>query len=367
MFAQTRKIIFGGLLSAIFFCAIMWNLVAHKYLIPWFLLFALLLSLRGVLYLAYLKNRKKHLDIRRWNAIYLLLVFFTSVTMGSASIIIHLTNETVYHFIAVLWVVGYSALAVTSYAMSFRAILVVFIPMLSMLIVSLVLAATTLHLLVAAAMIIWSLLVVNTIRPVNQSMIKAIALNHQLGLEIEKKEELEVQLRKLSITDSLTGLFNRRHFDFVFEDEFRRAKRSRTELSLAMIDIDSFKQFNDTYGHQAGDEGLFRISGIIRKTVNRPGDLVARYGGEEIVVLLPNTSSEQTFQLAERMRIRVRDLDISHRESMVPDTESLSISIGIATLQVDDSFDKANLLKKADDALYQAKANGRNQTVVCAV
>jgi diguanylate cyclase (GGDEF)-like protein len=144
----------------------------------------------------------------------------------------------------------------------------------------------------------------------------------------------------------------------------KRANRARAELSIALIDLDSFKQFNDTYGHQAGDDCLRRVSKAIRKHANRSSDLVARYGGEELVVLLPNTNSEQAIQLAERMRIGVKELAIPHVTSKVANNSIVSVSIGIATLEPSVSLDKFDLLQKADKALYKAKAEGRNQTVV---
>lgn len=365
-YAQTQKILIGGLLSSILFCAVMWDQVPHTYVRSWFILIAFLLVLRGCFYLAFIKHQNKGLPPQLWNWIYLTTTVAFSATMGSASMVIHLTDDITYHFIVVAWLVGYSGLAVSSYSMNFRAVAAVFIPMLSLLIISLALAGTTTHLLSAIALTLWSAMVLITMLPVSRSIIKAISLNHRLRLEIEERKKLAQQLRELSIKDGLTGLFNRRHFDDIYGNELKRAQRLGTELSLMMIDIDCFKQFNDTYGHRAGDDCLRCVSAAIGNSVNRPGDLVARYGGEEIVILLPGISSEHSFHLAEQMRHGIQNLSIPHKETIVAGTDTVSVSIGIATLGPDAPQDDTDLLKRADDALYQAKADGRNQTRVWA-
>lgn len=194
-------------------------------------------------------------------------------------------------------------------------------------------------------------------------MFTSLTLNYRLGIEIEQREKLDRQLRELSIRDGLTGLYNRRHFDTAYTEELKRAERARTEFSIVLVDIDCFKQFNDTYGHPAGDDCLRRVSKAIAQSMNRPGDLVARYGGEEIAALLPNTNAEQAFHVAERIRIGVQELAIPHRGSTVSNSDTVTVSIGVATLGSDARSKEMDLLKKADQALYRAKANGRNRTV----
>jgi diguanylate cyclase (GGDEF)-like protein len=364
MYGQTKKFIIGGLLSGLILCAILWDVIDRVYIISWFAAIVLLLALRGALYIAFISYHQKSLHLSFWSSAFVLLTAIYGVAMGSISISIHLTNDLAYHFVVTAWLIGYSGLGATAYSMKYRAVLALFIPIQGMLIVSLILAGTTLHLLTVAATLIWCFMVFSSTLPVNRSMLEAIKLNHQLGLEIEKRTEAEKQLYELSIEDGLTGLFNRRHFETIFEKELKRANRARAELSIALIDLDSFKQFNDTYGHQAGDDCLRRVSKAIRKHANRSSDLVARYGGEELVVLLPNTNSEQAIQLAERMRIGVKELAIPHVTSKVANNSIVSVSIGIATLEPSVSLDKFDLLQKADKALYKAKAEGRNQTVV---
>lgn len=171
-------------------------------------------------------------------------------------------------------------------------------------------------------------------------------------------ETLNLELEKIASEDALTGLANRRRFDVALQTEFSRAARNRSTLSLAMIDVDYFKQFNDLYGHQAGDTALAAIASTLRKIPGRAGDLIARYGGEEIVALLPDTNAEGAAALGERLRSAIESLCIPHKASR---SGVLTISVGVATCQPTNSdITPARLLRMADEALYDAKAAGRN-------
>lgn len=181
----------------------------------------------------------------------------------------------------------------------------------------------------------------------------------QAQAELEKKNRL---LDELAITDSLTGIHNRRHFDRSLEREFKRALREDMPLTLAMIDIDHFKPYNDTYGHQLGDMALARVADALQELCQRGTDLVARYGGEEFVVLLPGTGKTQAAALLEAMREAVARLKIEHGAS--PITRYITISIGVATLGSSSEMSQVSpeiLIKRADEALYESKRQGRNR------
>jgi diguanylate cyclase (GGDEF)-like protein/PAS domain S-box-containing protein len=166
-------------------------------------------------------------------------------------------------------------------------------------------------------------------------------------------------LQALVLQDSLTGLSNRRHFDRGLSQEFRRAMRTGTSIGLILIDVDQFKQFNDTYGHQAGDACLRAIAATIPPLLNRPGDIAARYGGEEIVLLLPGTAQPGARALAERVAQAVRNLAIPHAGS---EYGIVTISAGVeAFVPVRELDTEAELLEHADMALYGAKHAGRDR------
>ena len=171
-------------------------------------------------------------------------------------------------------------------------------------------------------------------------------------------EEMNKTLARLALEDALTGLANRRQFERGLQEEFNRAARTSLSLAVIMIDVDFFKQYNDLYGHMAGDKVLRRLGSAIRDTNVRPEDLLARYGGEEIAVLLPGAKLEGAMMVAERIRKSVEALDIEHSASA---TGRLTISIGVSAVapqrQVDNPED---VLREADEALYLAKAQGRD-------
>lgn len=171
--------------------------------------------------------------------------------------------------------------------------------------------------------------------------------------------EANRELERLSNTDGLTGLNNRACYDHALEREWRRAHRDRVPLGLLMIDIDHFKAFNDTYGHPAGDACLQAVARAVQGVVHRPYDLVARYGGEELVILLPATPEEGCSLVARHVLAEVSALAIPHRRSTVADW--VTVSIGVATVIPADISAKAQLVKAADRALYRAKEGGRNR------
>jgi len=175
------------------------------------------------------------------------------------------------------------------------------------------------------------------------------------------REQAEI-LRDFAFIDSLTGIANRRRLDEYLADEFKRAARSNSPISVIMADVDNFKQFNDSYGHQNGDFCLQRVANAIKATLNRPADLVARYGGEEFAIILPDTSSGGASALAEEIRSHVESLAIPHESSAVGSHVTLSLGISNAQSYVNTS-DKT-LLRQADQALYHAKTKGRNQVMI---
>ncbi|MFI3158285.1 MAG: diguanylate cyclase [Methylococcaceae bacterium] len=183
---------------------------------------------------------------------------------------------------------------------------------------------------------------------------KARIRNH-----IRLKQQADL-LESLSLLDALTDIPNRRRFDEALALEWKRALRDATPLSLVMIDIDHFKQYNDHYGHGAGDVCLQRVAAELAKGVVRPSDLVARYGGEEFVVILPETDREAARQIAERLRERIEKLSLPHAYSETGAV--ITISAGVATQAgISENLRPQMLHDAADKALYMAKESGRNR------
>lgn len=183
-----------------------------------------------------------------------------------------------------------------------------------------------------------------------------LAVTLFLAREIGRRAQAEDKLEELATTDALTGLKNRRKFDASIDAEWRRAARQNIPLALLMIDADHFKAYNDTFGHQAGDEVLVGVAICISDSVRRAGDCAARYGGEEFAVLLPGTSAAEAVKVAETIRLKVEDW-----------SDHTTVSIGVASLTPTAAMDWFELVKAADKALYGAKAGGRNRSVLASV
>ncbi len=181
----------------------------------------------------------------------------------------------------------------------------------------------------------------------------------RIAKDITKRKRLEDMLRQETMTDVLTDVPNRRAFEKHFSDEWRRAYRTKAPLTVAMIDIDLFKNYNDFYGHQQGDVCLRRVAKCIQKSLRRPGDLVARYGGEEFVMILPATDANNAATVTDAIQTNLKISAIPHKKSTVADFVTVSIGIATTIPALDSGPEK--LLFIADKALYTAKRLGRNR------
>ncbi|MFV8593100.1 diguanylate cyclase [Ralstonia pseudosolanacearum] len=190
------------------------------------------------------------------------------------------------------------------------------------------------------------------------SGIALIALSIVLGMQLRRRIRAESELVLLARTDGLTGLNNRRTFAEVLDHEWRRARRAHSVFSLLFVDVDRFKSYNDTYGHQAGDDALATVARCIGDNIRRPGDTAARYGGEEFVVLLPDTPEEGAAQIAEQIRVAIDELALEHAGS---EYGHVTASIGLASWTPELDGEPTAVIKAADEALYYAKATGRNK------
>jgi diguanylate cyclase (GGDEF)-like protein len=194
-------------------------------------------------------------------------------------------------------------------------------------------------------------------KPIRASIVKARVRNH---LDLKRARDL---LESLSITDPLTGLPNRRHFDAVLETEIRRAVRSMNHMGLLMCDLDHFKAYNDYYGHPAGDWCLQEVALVFRETFKRAGELPARYGGEEFAVILPGATPPDAWMMGERIRQAVEARRLPHEQA--GSTPWVTLSVGVASVIVTEEASASWLVQRADVALYASKKTGRNR-VTCA-
>ncbi len=190
-------------------------------------------------------------------------------------------------------------------------------------------------------------------KPINPKIVRARVKTH---LTLKSQSDL---LRQWVYIDGLTGARNRRYFDGRLAEEWGRAQRNKTPLSVVLLDVDYFKRYNDHYGHQAGDECLRTIATTLKVNLTRPGDMVARYGGEEFVCLLPHTDLDGALHIAGLLCSKVFDQQLPHADSSAAPV--VTVSLGACSLPAGGRATALELVKGADTQLYLAKANGRNQ------
>lgn len=217
----------------------------------------------------------------------------------------------------------------------------------------LLLDLTSTNILIAILCLVFVVYLTVASKSVNQDYWKAL----QTSMLLEKKA---AEFRKLSVTDPLTQLHNRLYFDEQFQSEWRRASRCGQAISICLIDLDHFKQINDTYGHTFGDFCLIHAASVLDSQVRRAGDVVARYGGEEFIVLLPNTNGEGAQIFANKIRRAIKSEELVQGQHKTV----LHASIGVASTRSGDLEAAHTLINHADKALYRAKAQGRDKVEV---
>ncbi|MGM0519149.1 MAG: sensor domain-containing diguanylate cyclase [Campylobacterota bacterium] len=202
-------------------------------------------------------------------------------------------------------------------------------------------------------------------KPINTTKLDFVefeVLANSLNETLEARNKIVKKVEYLSITDDLTNLYNRRHFNEVIENEINRAKRESHSIAFLMIDIDYFKNYNDTYGHQEGDTTLVKIAQVLQDNSNRANDFAFRLGGEEFAILTTNKTAKEVEDYANKIRNEIENLKITHEQN--PVSKYLTCSIGIIIKEPNSIPSSTKLYKLADDALYMAKDKGRNTTIV---
>ncbi|MCL2627994.1 MAG: diguanylate cyclase [Oscillospiraceae bacterium] len=189
----------------------------------------------------------------------------------------------------------------------------------------------------------------------------AVVVNARVETQVKILKQMRI-IEKFGFIDTLTNIPNRRHFDQTFIKEWNRAKREKKPISIVMIDVDHFKMYNDTHGHQQGDVALQTVAGTVTSSLKRTADIAARWGGEEFAVLLPNTTLEGAMHIAEEIRSNIEASDIPCGKG--GKSHKITISMGVAQTLPDKDASIAELILQADRALYKAKDTGRNK--VCA-
>ena len=347
---DTPKAIFGLIIVSIIFIWAYMDYIPLEYLLLWSLLqvlFTISRYVNGKILLKYLEEENSD-KLKKHTLFLSIIVVISAVIWTGGTILGAIFAPSPYEFVGFAMIMGIIAAAILSLTPLFNVFLAYFFIMILTQVAVMIYFGTHAHLAITAFLLIYM--------PVIVLLSKSIYNNHLVSISDNNILESHVtELRELSITDSLTKVYNRRHFFEAAQMLVSIAKREESEVSFLMIDIDYFKNINDTYGHQVGDYVLIKLSQEIKSMV-RNSDIFARIGGEEFAVLLHNTSLEGSKIIAEKIRLRVEELDFE--DNYIP--FDLTISVGCSSLS-ESMTTLEELYQDADKKLYIAKELGRNR------
>jgi len=352
LYKDAKVIFFFAFLAFGLYTLIIYELISTKAFIVWCLWFNLAVVLRGISLLKFRQSKVNAASAKNWLWIHVFISFMYGT--AQAWLITMFDPSWPIHTQIGFWtmIIGIVAITIRPYTAYYMSYLAFNGPILISSLITLLIVATPDYQLLIWMLALYAL-------GVNMSALSASRNN---TLQIQNEISLLDANKKLSVLasrDPLTNLLNRRAFDEYYQGEWDRHKRSASVVSLLVIDVDFFKQYNDAYGHTAGDDCLIRIANRINECLKRPADKAARFGGEEFLVLLPDTPTQGALEVAERILTSVRQMAIPHKKSSISDI--LTVSIGLATIDPSESTEPDELFELADTELYKAKSGGRNR------
>jgi diguanylate cyclase (GGDEF)-like protein len=360
LYRQTTTLVIAHPLATCLAIWSFWDELSIQFKVYWLMSTLVLAAWRYITYLRYKRGVHQRLF---WDNLFALQSILQASIYAIIWVILILKDVPANSALAVIWMTGLSACAVVGYAANLKGLFAFFIPTVVPVFIALLVVGTNFNLGLALAVVLYSVVIIRALVPVNRIIKQSVELNFKLSEEISERSKIQQQLLALSRQDALTGIANRRFFDLQLETELRRSCRNLQPLSLILIDIDYFKQYNDLYGHQAGDECLKKVAELLSQALNRGGDFVARYGGEEFALILPNANYEQAKHMMVAIQSALTALRLEHKGSMLPAINYLTLSAGIACNKRNSSITSAEFIQQADQALYQAKQAGRNQVM----
>ncbi|MGB3725827.1 MAG: GGDEF domain-containing protein [Glaciecola sp.] len=360
LYAQGLRASLSNIVAAAVVSVWLSNVTSITNISLWFAAAALLAIFRPILcslHKRYYTIENSHLWVHAWVGLSSILA-----AMYSFAFIAFVPLDKPEYIMSVgMFVVALSSASVIGYGASKYAMLGPFIPLTLPTALYFGLYGGNVGILLACSTVVYTAAILSLSKTMTDAFKKSITLNHQHKDEIEKRKQIEKQLQDISRRDSLTGLFNRRYFDEMLEIEIGRAYRNHTPLCLLMFDIDCFKEYNDEYGHVAGDNCLIDVSNIVEKIAYRKGDLVARYGGEEFAIILPNIDLNGAVAFANKLQQAVQKKRIPHLSSKLTTLKCVTISVGVTNLTPFTKMQASQFIEAADSALYEAKRQGRNR------
>ena len=365
IYEQGKSIQLLGIATGIVAVTVLWPVASHALLLLWFGIHLALTLGRLRLNVAFAARKPDdERELKKWAGWFVAGTFLASLVWAGLCLFYDATWPAPDQVILFVIYTGLIGGAFNTYAPYFVAFLVFYLPPAIAVVSTLLVQGEEPFYALAALFVIYTALMYASALKLCNRYAQSLANrfeNERLANELALSNQ---QLTSLAGTDELTGLDNRRSMFNCLSREWNRLYRSQQPLSLMYIDIDYFKQYNDTYGHEGGDLCLIRVAQLLRGHALRSSDMASRFGGEEFSLILPETSAENANTVAAAILRDLDDLNIAHVGSRVADR--LTVSIGIATMIPDRLEGDAELRKAADRALYKAKQSGRNRVVVAA-
>jgi len=397
LYEQSYANLFFSMLLAVSMIFVFRDYLSSTSINSWLLVFVSLTGLRLYRYRVFLNSGNTSSNPDYWFSWHLSGVIISGIIWGGFILLLAQSANSAYLSLATMCAAGLCAAAAIAYSASLVSFLLFSIPLLSPIGGFLVLSEHPTTIVMGFFVFLFLITIIAITYRLNKTMTSSLRLQLEkdellAALETEKQqvidanrelekdlnsriqneatllhekkvaEETSDKLRTLSTQDGLTGINNRRRFDEALYDEWFRARRLSTPLSLIICDIDKFKEYNDTYGHLEGDKCLTRIAHLIEDSARRAGDMAARFGGEEFVIILPDTESSNAQDIAEQIRSAILDLEIPHETSSV--TNIITASFGVFTTLPEKDLLPETMIEFADKALYQAKGQGRNMVII---
>lgn len=348
LFRQSFAAIFGSYLAAVMLCWLCWDRFDHTVMLVWLSVLAVTSLLRVQMFMQWFRCPNSERTPDRWERRYWVTLMLSAGVWGIGALAVMPTDDRVSQVLVMLFTVGMSVSAVSCYSayryMTLGSMVLVLFPCTLWLLFQ----PSSMQVGVGVAVMVFSTFVASATRKLADALEKAFRLTRQM-------ERAHTISTRAAQTDELTGLMNRRAFFEHAQVLYAQCRHNQQPLCALMMDMDHFKAINDTYGHQAGDQVLRQIGGVISASF-RQADVYGRFGGEEFAVLLPNTSLETARAIAEQLIKAISGL-------AAEPVQGLTASLGVATTRSLDQ-DLHSLMNTADKALYRAKAMGRNQVAI---